>query len=119
MSAGVTFGLKLPTGNDTHDMTLTAIIDRDTELGTGSTDLLLGGFYRHTLNSVTRGLYWFAQAKLDVPTFIQDQYRPGVELDTALGLYYQHCRSARSTSSRWRKSSLANGPATAAPRSAA
>jgi hypothetical protein len=87
MSAGVTFGLKLPTGNDTRDMN--TILDRDTELGTGSTDILLGGFYRHTLDSVASGLYWFAQAQLDVPVLIQGGYRPGVELDTALGLYYQ------------------------------
>jgi hypothetical protein len=87
MSAGVTFGLKLPTGNDTHDMT--SILDRDTEIGTGSTDLLLGGFYRHPLNSVARGLYWFAQAELDVPVLVQGGYRPGIELDSALGVYYQ------------------------------
>ncbi|MGO8696951.1 MAG: hypothetical protein ACLQVY_04440, partial [Limisphaerales bacterium] len=87
MSAGVTFGLKLPTGDDTHD--ITSILDRDTELGTGGTDLLLGGFYRHTLSSVLHGLYWFAQAQLDVPMLIQGGYRPGVELDTSLGLYYQ------------------------------
>jgi hypothetical protein len=90
MSAGVTFGLKLPTGDFTHDdATPTSLLDRDTELGSGSTDLLLGGFYRHTLNSVAHGLYWFAQAQLDVPMLIQGGYRPGVELDTALGLYYQ------------------------------
>jgi hypothetical protein len=87
MSAGVTLGLKLPTGDDTHDMT--SILDRDTQLGTGSTDVLLGGFYRHTLNRVTHGLYWFAQAQLDVPVLIQGGYRPGIELDTALGAYYQ------------------------------
>ncbi len=86
MSAGVTFGLKLPTGNDSHDRSL---LDRDLELGTGSTDLLLGGFYRHTLTSVTKGLYWFAQVQLDVPMLTQGGYRPGVELDAALGLYYQ------------------------------
>ncbi|MGP8234760.1 MAG: hypothetical protein ACLQVW_05055, partial [Limisphaerales bacterium] len=74
MSAGVTFGLKLPTGDDTHD--ITSILDRDTELGTGGTDLLLGGFYRHTLSSVLHGLYWFAQAQLDVPMLIQGGYRP-------------------------------------------
>jgi hypothetical protein len=90
MSAGVTFGLKLPTGNFSYDdATPTSLLDRDTELGTGSTDILLGGFYRHTLSSVTPGLYWFAQAQLDVPVLIQGGYRPGVELDTALGLYYQ------------------------------
>jgi hypothetical protein len=90
MSAGVTFGLKLPTGDDSHDnATPTSLLDRDTELGTGSTDILLGGFYRHTLNSVTPGLYWFAQLQLDVPVLVQGGYRPGVELDTSLGLYYQ------------------------------
>ncbi len=90
MSAGVTFGLKLPTGNDNHDLYgPNALLDRDTELGTGSTDLLLGGFYRHTLTSVADGLYWFAQAQLDIPTLIQGGYRPGVELDTSIGLYYQ------------------------------
>ncbi|MGA2175218.1 MAG: transporter [Verrucomicrobiota bacterium] len=88
MSAGVTFGVKLPTGDFSRNDAY-GDIDRDSELGTGSTDLLLGGFYRHTLNSVAHGLYWFAQAKLDVPTLIQAHYRPGVELDTALGLYYQ------------------------------
>jgi hypothetical protein len=87
MSAGVTLGLKLPTGNDTHDMT--TILDRDTELGTGSTDVLIGGFYRHTLSSAVPGMNWFAQALLDVPVLIQGGYRPGVELDTALGIYYQ------------------------------
>ncbi|HEV7925027.1 MAG TPA: hypothetical protein VGR14_06720, partial [Verrucomicrobiae bacterium] len=75
MSAGVTFGLKLPTGNDNHD--LPSLLDRDTELGTGSTDVLLGGFYRHTLNSITPGLFWFSQAELDVPLLIQGGYRPG------------------------------------------
>jgi hypothetical protein len=88
MSAGVTFGVKLPTGNDNHDMT--TILDRDTQLGTGSTDLLLGGFYRHPLTGVTEGLYWFAQAQLDLPVLVQGGYRPGIELDTALGVYYQH-----------------------------
>jgi hypothetical protein len=83
----VTFGLKLPTGNDNHD--LPGILDRDTELGTGSTDILLGGFYRHTITSKVPGLNWFSQAQLDVPVLIQGGYRPGVELDTSLGIYYQ------------------------------
>jgi hypothetical protein len=90
MSAGVTFGLKLPTGDDTHDdATPSSLLDRDVQLGTGSTDVLLGGYYRHTLNSLTPGLFWFAQAQLDVPALIQGGYRPGVEMDTAFGLYYQ------------------------------
>ena len=46
MSAGITFGVKLPTGSHTFDPD---VVDRDTQIGTGSTDLLLGGFYRDNL----------------------------------------------------------------------
>ena len=85
MSAGVTLGVKLPTGSYTFDP---AVVDRDTQIGTGSTDILLGGFYR---DSLTRDNKWdgFAQMQLDVPALIRNQYRPGLELDTAVGLDYQ------------------------------
>jgi hypothetical protein len=85
LSAGVTFGVKLPTGNDNYNP---AIVDRDTQIGTGSTDILLGGFYRDNLTK-DDWWDWFAQFQLDVPVLIQDQYRPGVELDTAAGIDYK------------------------------
>ena len=85
MSAGLTLGLKLPTGDYTFD---SDVVDRDSELGTGSTDLLLGGFYRHSLIGQDH-LEWFAQWELDVPMAISDVYRPGVELDTAAGIDYR------------------------------
>jgi hypothetical protein len=84
MSAGVALGLKLPTGSYNYDP---AVVDRDSQLGTGSTDILLGGFYHHNLDEYYRW-NWFAQAELDVPTLIQDQYRPGLELDAAAGVFY-------------------------------
>jgi len=86
-SAGVTFGLKLPTGDWTHNDAW-GDVDRDSEIGTGSTDILLGGFYRGNLN---RNQTWdyFAQGLLDVPVLTQVQYRPGVELDTAAGIDYK------------------------------
>ncbi|HWX18626.1 MAG TPA: hypothetical protein VN578_01850 [Candidatus Binatia bacterium] len=85
MSAGVTLGVKLPTGDFDFEPDQ---VDRDTQIGTGSTDVLIGGFFPH---NITRdGLWnWFAQAELDVPVLIQDQYRPGVELDAAAGVYYK------------------------------
>jgi len=84
-SLGVTFGLKLPTGSHTIDP---ALVDRDTQIGTGSTDILLGGFYHGSLaNNNNWG--WFAQLQLDVPVLIQSAYRPGVELDTAAGIDYK------------------------------
>ncbi len=85
LSAGVTFGLKLPTGSYTEDPDL---VDRDTQIGTGSTDLLLGGFYRGNITKDEKW-DWFAQLQLDVPVLIQAGYRPGVELDTAAGVDYK------------------------------
>jgi hypothetical protein len=84
-SAGVTFGLKLPTGDFNFD---SDVVDRDSQLGTGSTDILLGGFCRGNITKDEKW-DWFAQALLDVPTLIQDQYRPGVELDAATGIDYK------------------------------
>jgi hypothetical protein len=84
-SAGVTFGLKLPTGSFDFDPD---VVDRDTQLGTGSTDILLGGFYRGNITKDEKW-DWFAQGLLDVPTLTQDQYRPGVEFDSAAGIDYK------------------------------
>jgi hypothetical protein len=85
LSAGVTLGLKLPTGNYTEDPNL---VDRDTQIGTGSTDVLLGGFYRGNLNR-NQTLDWFAQGLLDVPALTQAGYRPGTEFDVATGIDYK------------------------------
>jgi hypothetical protein len=84
-SAGVTFGLKLPTGDFNYD---SDVVDRDSQIGTGSTDILLGGFYRGNLTKDEKW-DWFAQTLLDVPTLTQNQYRPGVELDSAVGIDYK------------------------------
>jgi len=84
-SAGITLGVKLPTGDFKFDPD---VVDRDTQIGTGSTDILLGGFYRDNLvNNLNWD--WFAQMELDVPVLIQDQYRPGLELDAAAGIDYK------------------------------
>jgi hypothetical protein len=90
LSSGLTFGLKLPTGSYTREDAY-GDIDRDSELGTGSTDILLGGFHRQDL-AAGGAWTWFAQGLLDVPVLTQVQYRPGVELDTAAGIYYNHWR---------------------------
>ena len=84
LSAGLTFGLKLPTGNHAFDL---VFVDRDTQLGTGSTDLLLGGFFRGKVIRDTPW-DWFAQLQLDVPVLSQSAYRPGLELETAVAIDY-------------------------------
>ena len=91
LSAGVNLGVKLPTGDYKFDP---EVVDRDTQLGTGSTDILMGGFYRHHMNLRAK-LFWFAQTELDVPVLTQEHYRPGLELDSALGVYYRGSNIAR------------------------
>jgi len=89
MSTGLQFGLKLPTGNWTE-----ANVDRDTQIGTGSTDLLLG-FYTHHSFSKVSPWNWFAQSVLDLPMITQAGYDPGVEVDSAAGIYYSGLRIGR------------------------
>ncbi|MGH7994676.1 MAG: hypothetical protein ACREDQ_14230 [Limisphaerales bacterium] len=85
LSAGLTFGLKLPTGSYSR---FADVVDRDTQIGTGSTDLLLGGFYRANITKDEKW-DWFAQGLLDVPTLTQAGYRPGTEFDMATGIDYK------------------------------
>jgi len=86
LSTGLTFGLKLPTGSFNRNADL---VDRDSQIGTGSTDILLGGFSRHQLTQ-NNSWSWFSQAELDLPTLKQGDYRPGLEADAAAGIYYNN-----------------------------
>lgn len=83
LSSGLDFGVKLPTGDWTHPG-----LERDTQIGTGTTDLLLGGFHRFGFGADAR---WsgFAQADLDLPAGPRRGYRPGAELDGVFGAYPQ------------------------------
>jgi len=82
MSTGITFGVKLPTGDDTY-----AGFDRDTEIGTGSTDVLLGAYH---LGQITKDGAWdyYVNALVDQPVLITAGYRPGSEVDAVGGVYY-------------------------------
>lgn len=86
MNTGLQFGLKLPTGTWAEPG-----VDRDTQIGTGSTDLLLG-FYTHHHFSPGSSWSWFAQSMLDLPMITQAGYRPGVEVDSAVGVYFNGLR---------------------------
>src|ERR1043166_9099481 len=56
MSTGVIAGVKLPTGDNTFKH-----FDPDVEIGSGSTDLLLGAYHTGTLDAAG-DFQWFAQA---------------------------------------------------------
>ena len=83
-SAGVTFGFKLPTGNYTFNDRF-GDVDRDSEIGTGSVDVLVGGFYHQGLTSWCMG---FVQMQLDAPVIDRDRYHPGLEFDIAQGVTF-------------------------------
>jgi hypothetical protein len=92
-TAGLTFGLKLPSGtygvNDAY-----GDVDRDSQIGSGSTDILIGGYKRIGFDT-DYGWSGFTQALLDVPVLTQAQYRPGSEFDAAAGAYYNGFRVGR------------------------
>ncbi|MGH7780451.1 MAG: hypothetical protein ACREQR_11545 [Candidatus Binataceae bacterium] len=86
MSTGLIGGFKLPSG-DWHYPPF----DRDTQIGTGSTDLLLGGYKTGNIPFFIlkdRPFNWFIQGLYDLPFAYQDHYKPGREFDGSLGAYY-------------------------------
>ncbi len=83
MSTGLTFGVKLPSGDSSYRN-----FDPDTQIGTGSTDLLLGAYHLGNLSTAGEWRY-FAQAQWDRPVVHKAVYAPGAEWDAAVGAYYE------------------------------
>ncbi|KRH78985.1 hypothetical protein FERRO_00460 [Ferrovum sp. JA12] len=84
LSSGLLVGLKLPTGN------FNAVgFDRDTQIGSGTTDALLGGYKVGQLKYwgwYTQGIY---RRALDV----RNGYRPGDSLQLLTGVHYDNLRA--------------------------
>jgi hypothetical protein len=81
-SNGIEIGLKLPTGNYG-----VAGFDRDTDLGTGTTDALLGAYHLVNFGSDAQ---WtgFARAQYSHALAARAGYRPGDEADATFGVSY-------------------------------
>jgi hypothetical protein len=100
MSTGVVFGLKLPTAPYT-----TPGFDRDNQIGSGSTDLILGVFHRGLITGDNAWQY-FAQANWRQPFLYRDaadpqgffdgngglvqSYHPAMQVDGAAGIIYNN-----------------------------
>jgi hypothetical protein len=100
MSTGIMFGLKLPTGSFN-----TPGFDRDNQIGTGSTDLLLGAFHRGLLTGDNSWQY-FSQVIWRRPFLYQSApdpqgffdgnpgvvqtYYPAEQIDGAVGILYNN-----------------------------
>lgn len=89
LSTGLSFGVKLPTGDYTgpNGPLGSAEFDRDSLPGTGSTDLIVGGYHVGSLNK-SGTLSWFVQGRYQFAVMTRNQYRPGNEFDGALGVTY-------------------------------
>jgi hypothetical protein len=92
MSLGLLAGFKLASGDHTYSH-----FDRDTSIGTGSTDLLIGGYKlgsfpthigRLNLTFREKPFEWFVQGQYDYPFLSTGNYVPGKEFDAAIGSYY-------------------------------
>jgi len=93
-STGLVFGVKFATGS------YTAVgFDRDTQVGTGSTDLILGGFHRGLITGDNAWQY-FTQARFSIPFLVtsafdplsgtNQTYRPGAEFNASAGIVYNN-----------------------------
>lgn len=87
MSTGLGVGIKLPTGRYTSptDRYGGQPYDRDSLPGTGSTDLSVNGYH---IGHIAGAARWFVQAQYQFAVATRDGYRPGNELDGALGATY-------------------------------
>ena len=92
MSLGLLVGFKLATGDYEYPK-----FDRDTSIGTGSTDLLVGAYKQAAFPSrigdlnltvMDRPFNWYLQGQFEYPFLSKDRYVPGKEFDGAMGTYY-------------------------------
>jgi hypothetical protein len=92
--SGITFGLKLPTGATNKTMTppdpanptAPYALERSSQPGTGSTDLLLGAYYHNDIEDSPLG--WFVSGQAQSATSTKDNYRPGNSLNLDAGAHY-------------------------------
>lgn len=84
---GFNFGLKLPTGERDVRNAGGDLAERSLQPGTGTTDLLLGGYYNQVL--LNSDASWFVQGLLQAPLNSSEDYRPGQRVSFDVGYRYE------------------------------
>lgn len=82
---GLTFGLKLPTGDTNVRNAENEPAERSLQPGTGTVDALVGGYFTRALGS---GSSWFADVLLQQPLDSNDHYKPGTRVSLDVGYRY-------------------------------
>ena len=85
-TAGVNFGLKLPTGQTNQRNSDGEEAERTLQPGTGTTDLLLGAYYSKDLPE--RNWSWFVQGLAQMAMNQYNDYRPGHRVMLDAGTRY-------------------------------
>ena len=86
VSYGLTFGLKLPTGEYLVQNADGTVAERALQPGTGSTDAVLGAFY--AAPGLTADSSWWLQGLVQQAMQVKDGFRPGSQVQLSLG--YRH-----------------------------
>lgn len=84
--AGITGGFKLPTGRTTVTNGEGERAERTLQPGSGTTDALLGAYYRQALGDLNAS--WFVQANAQLPLGSHHGFRPGRQLLIDIGGRY-------------------------------
>jgi hypothetical protein len=80
---GVTGGLKLPTGRTTVANGEGKLAERTLQPGAGTTDALIGAYYREALGGIDAS--WFVQANAQWPLDTYQAFRPGGQILVDVG----------------------------------
>jgi hypothetical protein len=83
-SAGLLFGVKLPTGRTGVTNDAGAAAERSLQPGTGTTDAILGAFYHHQLPR--HAASWFAQVQYQQALNSHADFKPGGQFSLDLGV---------------------------------
>jgi hypothetical protein len=81
-AAGVRAGLTLPTGSTDERNDDGELAERTLQPGTGSVNIILGGFYRGPLTSSSD---WFTTVSLQSPLSFDNEFRPGTAFGVDVG----------------------------------
>ena len=86
VNQGLILGLKLPTGSYKVSNADGAVAERALQPGTGSTDLVLGGYY--SAPGIHMDSSWFVQALYQQAVSTKEEYKPGKQLQLNVGYRY-------------------------------
>jgi hypothetical protein len=84
---GLTAGVKAPTGEFHERNGNGDLAERSLQPGTGTTDVLFGGYYSQVLPALSSS--WFAQALWQLPLSEREDYKPGRRVSFDVGYRYE------------------------------